>query len=346
MKKMTIAFLSILMFLSLMTMSCEKKSEPSAAETNTAVEEKETVKPIKIGITKIVAHPALDALEQGAMEVILESYPDAQFDNQNANGDMNTASSIAQKFKADKVDLAIGIATPTAQALANTMKSIPVLYSAVTDPVDAGLVDSYDQGGSNITGISDMTPVKDQIALLASLTEIKTLGHIYTSSEANAQTLANMARKACEELGIEFVETTVSNSAEVKQAAQAIIDKVDGIYISTDNTVVSAISAITDVATRKGKPIMSADPSSAEENGVLIAWGFDYYKMGKACGRMAVEVLQGKKTSDIPTEFMTSVDDIDLLVNLDLAKELGITIPADLQSKAATLVKNGELIKQ
>lgn len=302
--------------------------------------------PLKIGITKIVSHPALDALEQGAMEIILETYPDAVFDNQNANGDMNTASSIAQKFKADKVDLAIGIATPTAQALANTLKSVPVLYSAVTDPVDAGLVASYDQGGANITGISDMTPVKDQIELLMSLTEVKTLGHIYTSSEANAVTLANMAREACDELGIKFVETTVSNSSEVKQAAQTIIDKVDAIYISTDNTVVSALSSVSDVATRKGIPIMSADPSSAEENEILISWGFDYYKMGKACGRMAVEVLQGKKTSEIPTTFMTSVDDIDLLINLDLAEKLGITIPADLEAKAATIIKNGEIIKQ
>ncbi|WP_210411559.1 ABC transporter substrate-binding protein [Oceanispirochaeta crateris] len=306
----------------------------------------EMAKPIKIGITKIVAHPALDALEQGAMEVILESYPDAQFDLQNANGDMNTASSIAQKFKADKVDLAIGIATPTAQALANTLKTTPVLYSAVTDPVDAGLVDSYDKGGAYITGISDMTPVKDQIALLASLTEIKTLGHIYTSSEANAVRLAEMAKEACEELGIEFVETTVTNSAEVKQAVLSIIGKVDGIYISTDNTVVSALSAVSDVTTRAGIPIMSADPSSAEENQILIAWGFDYYKMGQAAGRMAVEVLGGKKTADIPTGFMTSVEDIDLMINLDLAAELGITIPADLQEKAATLVKNGEIIKQ
>ncbi len=305
-----------------------------------------TEKPLKIGITKIVAHPALDALEQGIVEVITASYPDVQFDLQNANGDMSTASSIAQKFKADRVDLAIGIATPTSQALANTFKDTPVLYSAVTDPVDAGLVDSYDQGGANITGISDMTPVKDQIELLASLTEIKTLGHIYASSEANAVRLAEMARAACAELGIEFVETTVSNSAEVKQAAQAIADKVDGFYLSTDNTIMSALSAISDVAGRAGIPIMSADPTSAIDNPVLVAWGFDYYKMGLACGEMAVEVLQGKKTSEIPTGFMTDVEDIDLLINLDRAAELGITIPEDLMASAATLIKDGEVVKQ
>ena len=186
-----------------------------------------------------------------------------------------------------------------------------------------------------------MTPVKDQIKLLATLTEIKTLGHIYTSSEANAVRLAEMAEEACNELGIEFIGTTVSNSAEVKQAAQTIVDKVDGVYISTDNTVVSALAAVTDVTNRAGKPLMSADPSSAADNDVLIAWGFDYYKMGKAAGRMAVEVLQGKKTSDIPTMFMTSVEDIDLLVNLDVAEQLGITIPEDLISKAATVIENG-----
>ena len=303
-------------------------------------------KPIKIGITKIVAHPALDALEQGIVEVVTASYPDVKFDLQNANGDMSTASSIAQKFKADKVDLAIGIATPTSQALANTFKETPVLYSAVTDPVDAGLVDSYDQGGANITGISDMTPVKDQIELLSSLKEIKTLGHIYSSSEANAVRLAEMAREACAELGIEFIESTVSNSAEVKQAAQAIANKVDGFYLSTDNTIISALSAISDVAGRAGIPIMSADPTSAVENPVLIAWGFDYYKMGKACGRMALEILEGKKTSEIPTGFMTDVDDIDLLINLDRAAELGINIPEELISSAATIIKDGEIQKQ
>ncbi len=307
-------------------------------------QEESADKPLKIGITKIVAHPALDALEQGAMEVIQETYPDAVFDLQNANGEMSTATSIAQKFKADKVDLAIGIATPTAQALANTIKDAPVLYSAVTDPVDAGLVDSYDQGGANVTGVSDMTPVEDQIRLLASLTEIKTIGHVYTSSEANAVRLAEMAEEACKKLGINFIGTTVSNSAEVKQATQTIIDKIDGIYISTDNTVVSALAAVSDVAARAGKPIISADPTSAIDNEVLISWGFNYYKMGRAAGRMAVEILQGKATSEIPTMFMTSVEDIDLLVNLDNADRLGITIPEDLIANAATVIENGEVI--
>jgi len=302
---------------------------------------------IVIGISKIVAHPALDAVEQGIQDELAElGFDNITFDFQNANGDMNTAASIANKFKADGVDIAIGIATPTAVALANTLTDIPVVYAAITDPVDAGLVDSYDEGGPNVTGVSDMTPVKEQISLLNDLVGLTALGHVYTSSEQNAVVLAEMARTACEELGIEFVEATVTNSAEVKQAIQSIIDKVDGIYISTDNTVVSAIASIIDVAMANNVPVMSADPSSAEESDVLAAWGFDYYKMGRAVGKMVADILNGTPTSDIPTKFMTDPSDVDLLINLDVAETLGITIPKNIKDSANKIVQNGVLQTQ
>ncbi len=302
---------------------------------------------IVIGISKIVAHPALDAVEQGIQDELAElGFDNITFDFQNANGDMNTAASIANKFKADGVDIAVGIATPTAVALANTLTDIPVVYAAITDPVDAGLVDSYDKGGPNVTGVSDMTPVKEQISLLNDLVGLTALGHVYTSSEQNAVVLAEMARTACEELGIEFVEATVTNSAEVKMAIQSIIDKVDGIYISTDNTVVSAIASIIDVAMANNVPIMSADPSSAEESDILAAWGFDYYKMGRAAGKMIADILNGTKTSDIPTKFMTDPSDVDLLINLDVAETLGITIPKNIRDSANKIVQNGVLQTQ
>ncbi len=303
-------------------------------------------KDVTIGISKIVAHPALDALEKGVMDEVKQSYPDARFDLQNANGEIATAASIAQKFKSQKVTLAVGIATPTAQALVNAIKDVPVIYCAVTDPVDAGLVKSYKTGGQNVTGVSDMTPVKEQIMLLNRIKKIKTLGHVYSSSEANAVRLAEIARKACKELGIKFVESTVSNSSEVKQAVQAIIRRVDGIYISNDNTVVSALNAVADVAMKHKKPVMSADPSSAETIPVLAAWGFDYYKMGRRSGKVVVDVLKGKKTETIPTVFMTDTSDVDLLINLDVAKKLGLTFPADAVKNAKTTIKNGKLTKK
>lgn len=302
--------------------------------------------PVLIGISKIVAHPALDAIEKGIQEVVKAEYPDARFDLQNANGEMSTASSIAQKFKAENVTLAVGIATPTAQALVNAIKDRPVIFSAVTDPEGAGLVASTKKGEKNVTGISDMTPVKAQIELLNRIKPIQTLGHVYTSSEANAVSLANIAREVCKEMGIKFVETTVSNSAEVKQAVQTIAGRVDGIYISNDNTVVSALAAVASVAQKYNIPVMSADPSSAESTPVLAAWGFDYYKMGKATGRLVNRILKGEKPENIPTIYMTDASDVDLLINLDVADELGLIFPEDVIAKANSIVEDGKLIKQ
>jgi len=305
--------------------------------------EKQEVEKDVIGISKIVAHPALDAVEQGIQDELAELGYELTYDLQNANGEVSTAASIANKFKSEGVAVAVGIATPTAQALVNVLDEIVVIYSAVTDPVDAGLVDSFDRGGKNVTGVSDMTPVREQIELLNRVKKIRRLGHVYTSSEANAVRLAEMAREACEDLGIEFVESTISNSAEVKQATQTIINRVDGLYVSTDNTVVSALAALTEVAMENGVPVMSADPSSAETFDVLAAWGFDYYKMGRATGRLVAEILEGANPEDIPTRFMTDPSDIDLLINLDVAQELGLEFPKDIIDSASKIVENGEL---
>ena len=331
MKNKIVIILLIVLSLALVLTGCskQKNTEEKAAS--------EAASPYKIGISKIVAHPALDALEKGLMEVVSEKYPDTVFDQQNANGEMATASSIAQKFKSEKVDIAVGIATPTAQALAQAITDVPIVFCAVTDPVDAGLVTSTEKGEGNVTGVSDMTPVKEQIKLLAGLMDLKTLGHVYTNSEANAVRLAEITETVCGELGIKFIGTGVNNSSEVKQAAQTIANKVDAFYVSTDNTVVSAISALVDVADKAGIPIVSADTSSAEPGGVLVAWGFDYYKMGRASGRMILDILGGKDPATIPTMYMTDPSDIDLLIDPAVAEKLGIKIPDDLLAKARTV---------
>ncbi len=299
-----------------------------------------------IGISKIVAHPALDAVEQGIEDELKDLDYNFSYDLQNANGEISTAASIANKFKSQNVTVAVGIATPTAQALVNAIKDTPVVFSAVTDPVAAGLVRSLDRGDGNVTGVSDMTPVKQQIAFLTRIKEIKRLGHVYSSHETNAVALADLARKACEEMGIEFVETTVTNSAEVKLAVQTIIGRVDGLYVSTDNTVVSALNAVTDVAMKNKIPVMSADPSSAEKFDVLAAWGFDYYKMGRATGRMIDSIIKGRKPADIPIMFMTDPSDVDLLINKDVAKRLGLSFPKDIEDQANTVIMNGKMTKK
>jgi putative ABC transport system substrate-binding protein len=297
-----------------------------------------------IGVSKIVAHPALDAVEQGIQDELADlGYRSIDYDLQNANGDLNAARSIASKFIADRVDIAVGIATPTAQALVNAITDIPVVYTAITDPVSAGLVPSLSGGGGNVTGFSDMTPVREQIELLAQFGNVSAVGHVYSSGEANAVVLAQMAEEVCDELGIDFVAATVTNSAEVRQATQSIVDRVDVIYVSTDNTVVSALNSLTDAAMAAGVPVMSADPSSAETQDVIAAYGFDYYTMGRATGRLISQILEGADPNDIPVQFLTDADDLVLHINVDVAEELGITLPAALLDAADVIVEDGVL---
>jgi len=300
---------------------------------------------ITIGISKIVSHPALDSIEKGIQDELAElGYTDIRYDLQNANGDPNTAKQIAIKFKNDKVDIAVGIATPTSQALASTITDFPVIYSAVTDPVGAGLVTSLDKGGENITGYSDMTPVREQIELLARLMKLERLGHVYSTGEANAVVLAGIAKEVCADMGIEFVESTVTNSSEVKQATQAILNRVDAIYVSTDNTVFSALQSVVQTALDKNIPVMSADPTSAVDFEVFAALGFDYYRHGRATGRLIARVLEGEDPSGIPTQFMSDPGDLDqLILNLDVAKKIGVTVPADIIDRASVIIENGEV---
>lgn len=295
-------------------------------------------KGLKIGISKIVAHPALDAIEKGIIDTISEKYPDAVFDVQNANGDMGTATQIANKFKMDKVDIAIGIATPTAVALVGSLEDIPVIYSAVTDPVSAGIVDSLTQGEEGVAGVSGLTPVVSQIELLNRIKTVKKLGHIYNSGESNSVTMRNIAKEYCDANGIEFIEEVVTNTSEVKQAALAIIDKIDGLYLSEDNTIFAALPAILEIANEKSVPVMSADPESAFNGDVFAAMGFSQYKVGVATGLVALEVIEGKDTKDLPTVFLTKPSDFNFVINLDVAKKIGITIPNNIIKQATTVI--------
>jgi putative ABC transport system substrate-binding protein len=297
---------------------------------------------ISIGMSKIVEHPALNAVEQGIIDELADlGYEDISYDVQNAAGDMNTAGQIASKFLFDDVDLAVGIATPTAIALATAINDRPVIFTAVTDPVDAGLVDDLESGKGNITGVSDLTPVREQIELLIELTGAQTLGHVYTAGEPNAVKLAELAEAAAADLGLDFLATTIADSGQVRQAAESIVGRVDAIYVSTDNTVFSALPALIEVANEAGVPVITADPSSFEEYDVLAAYGFDYYAMGRATGRLIDEVLDGADPAGIATRFLTDPEDLLLVLNLDVAAELGIEVPAALQARAGAVISGG-----
>ncbi len=301
---------------------------------------------VKIGIAKIVQHDALDAVEQGIIDVVTEAGFDADFDLQNANGDVNTAAQIANMYKTAKVDVAVGIATPVAISLANTLKDIPVVFGTVTDPVGAGLVSSVDKGEANVTGMSDAIPTAEHITMFAEIAGIKTLGYIYSSNEANSISSLTMVEDACKAIGIELVTQSIANSSEVKQAAESIINRVDGIYLTTDNTVFSALPALVQVFNDAGKPVFSSDVTGALNGGCMIASGFNYYKAGRATGEMVVQILNGESPENIPVRFMTEPTDSDLLFDLDAAKNAGITIPQRYLDQANYIIENGQLTEK
>ena len=303
-------------------------------------------KSVKIGIAKIVQHVALDSVEQGIVDVLKENGVNATFDLQNANGDTNTAAQIAMKYRDEGVDVAVGIATPVALALANTITDIPVVFGTVTDPLGAGLVSTLDHGERNITGMSDAIPTEQHIALFKQLTGIKTLGYIYTSNEANSVSSLELVKKGCEQAGLSLVTQAITNSSEVKQAAETIISRVDGLYLTTDNTVFSALSSVKEVFGEAKKPIFSGDVTGAQDGGCVIASGFNYYKAGRATGEMVLKILNGEKPENIPVRFMTDPSDSDLLFDLDAAKNCGITIAEDYLKKANMIFENGKLTKK
>jgi len=244
------------------------------------------------------------------------------------------------------VAVAVGIATPTAQALANQIKDRPVVYSVVTDPVSAGLVESMDKGGANVTGTSDMTPVRTQLDLLLSMAPVKRLGHLYASGEANSVALAAIVKQYCQEKGIDYVEATVTNSSEVKSALLSIADRIDGLYLGNDNTVFSALSAVSEVTLAKKIPLMSADPSSAETIPVLAALGYDYYQMGRATGKIVVRILNGEKTKDIPGFLPTDPEALVLVLNQDVAAQIGVKLDPALVARAKVLIADGKVTKK
>lgn len=303
-------------------------------------------KKVKIGIAKIVQHPALDAVEQGVIDAIKDAGIDAEYDQQNANGDVGTAAQIAGQFKSEKVAVAVGIATPVAVALATTLKTTPVVFGTVTDPLGAGLVDDLSHGKKFVTGMSDAIPTVQHIKLFTEVAHLKTVGYIYTSNEANSVSSLELVKQGCKEAGIELVTQSITKSDEVKQAAESIINRVDGIYLTTDNTVFSAISSLVEVFGKANKPIFSGDVTAAKEGGIFMASGFNYYKAGRATGEIVVQILKGKKCSDIPVRFMTNPSDSDFLIDLDAAKNCNITIDQKYLSMANMIFENGKLTQK
>ena len=318
--------LTLVMLTLLAVLSCgEKKAEQSDNQTGDMAN-----KVFKIGITQFVTHPSLDQVKEGFKKAFEEAGIKAEFDEKNAEANMATANLIATNYKADKKDLVFGIATPSAQALANNISDIPVLFSAVTDPVSSNILNA------NVTGTSDkLDNVADQLDLLVKLDpKVKKIGVLYNTSEQNSILQVKDIEAKAKEKGLEVVLQGVTAFGELSTATKGLLAQVDALYIPTDNLVVSGIKLINTEALLAKKPIVTSENSSVDL-GALFTMGLDYYELGKRAGQMAVEILKGKKISELPFE---SSKKMTLYVNEDTAAALGIDVKRS-ELAGATLVK-------
>ncbi|GAB3755158.1 ABC transporter substrate-binding protein [Zhihengliuella somnathii] len=294
---------------------------------------------MKIGINQFVTHPSLDAVATGfkaGMEAA--GYEDIEYDEQNPQADQATNTAIAGQFAADgDLDLVLGIATNSAQALAQSITDVPVVFSAVTDPVEAKLVDSLEAPGGNVTGTSDKNPVKEQLELIQQFApDAESVGIVYSSGEINSEVQVQWAKEAGEELGLTIEETAISASSEVQQAAASL--DVDAFYVPTDNQVVSALEGLLQVASDKNVPVISADGESVKR-GALATYGINYEKLGEQTAEMAVRILEGEDPATMPVE---TLSEVELYVNTDAAEKLGIEVPQELLDEAAEVYESTE----
>lgn len=289
---------------------------------------------VKVGIAQYVSHPSLDAVVEGfksGMEEAGYTGEKISYDENNAEADQATNTSIAGKLAADSdIDLVLAVATPSAQAAAQSITNIPVLFSAVTDPVSAKLVASNEAPGANVTGTSDMNPVDEQLALLKELKpDAKKVGIVYSSGEANSAVQVEMAEEAAKDLGLTIEKAAISASSEVQQAAGSL--DVDAYYVPTDNAVVSALEGLLQTADKKKVPVISADGESVKR-GATATYGINYEKLGEQTAAMAVKLLKGEaEPASLPVE---TISQVDLYLNEDAAKKAGIEFTEDMKSKA------------
>lgn len=292
-------------------------------------------KVFQIGVTQIVEHPALDDARKGFIEALkskgYEEGKNIKIDYQNAQGDIATTQSIAKNFVSQNKDLILAIATPSAQSALNATKEIPIVITAVTDPVKSGLAKSMQSSGNNVTGTSDAVPISNQFELLKKLVpNAKKVGILYNTSESNSESQINEAKSVAPNFNIEIVPVGITNINEATQALNTLLEKVDVLYTPTDNLVASSMPIIVEKCLKKNVPIIGAEKSHVSA-GAIATVGIDYFKLGFQTGLIAVEVLEGKKPSDIP---LSTLSEMQLVINTDSIKKLNIKVPDDILSKA------------
>lgn len=322
--------LGVAVTLGLGLMGC---NSDSGEQKNSDTSKQENGK-IKIGISQFVEHGALDSAREGFEEALKDEgfgEDKVEIDYQNAQTDSSINDNIAKKFTSEKKDLLFGISTQSAQALYNANKETPIVITAVTDPVGAELAKSLEKTETNVTGTTDNIDIEVQFKLIKEiLPKAKKIGILFNSAEQNSEVQVKAAKEKAKDFDFEIVEGGVTGTNDVAQVTDSLVDKVDVIYVPTDNIVVSSLPVVYDRTISKKIPIIGSEKGQVE-NGALATEGINYKDLGYQTGKMAAEILNGKKPQDMPIK---STEKFDLIINKDILEKLGIELPESIKDRA------------
>jgi putative ABC transport system substrate-binding protein len=330
-KNLTV-LLAVMMVIAVMLTGCGGNSASSSDSTDASKDM------LKVGIVQIVEHPSLDTIRESILsQLAKEGFEDGKnitVDYQNAQGEQSNLKTICQKFSSGNYDLIIAIATPSAQAALGETKDIPIVFSAVTDPIAAKLVENLDAPGGNITGTSDAVSASKIMDLAKQITpDVKTVGALYNSSEVNSVSVIDDLKEYAKANGLEVVEAPVTNSSEVQQAASFLAGKCDAVFSPIDNTVASTMPVAAKTFNEAKIPFYVGADSMVNDGG-LATYGINYTILGEETGKMAAQVLNGTAPGTIPVMTMT---DMNIYVNQKTADAIGVTFPQDVLDKATVL---------
>ena len=323
--------LTVLIAMTLLT-GCYSTEKSKVVKENTSLSQTHEKK-YKIGIIKYIDQISLDQAKEGFIDEMNKNGIDAEYIEQSENGDITLTTTVPENMKQNDVDLVYAIATPAAQGAKNIIKNRPIIFSAVTDPVGAGLVDTVKNPGSNITGVSDYVDSKKQVKdFLTIYPEIKTLGVIYNTSEQNSLVQIEKLKSNMDSLGIKVESVGINNVNDIPQAMTSLTRKSDALFALTDNMVASAAPIVSDILIKNNTPSISAEEGQVK-NGLLMSEGVNYYEHGAQAARMAIKVLKGEKTENMPVEYneknIKKVNEktakaLKLDLNLDIFKDAEI----------------------
>ena len=292
-------------------------------------------KVINIGVLQLLSHPALDSIYKGLEEElarqVYENGKNIKIDLQNAQGEQSNLALMSGKLVSEKNDILVGITTPATLSLANVTKDIPIVMAGITYPVEAGLIASEDKPGNNITGVSDRTPIKQQLELIKQIIpNLKTLGLLYTSSEDNSIKQIEEAKKYAEELGINIKLASIANTNDIQQVTESLASEVNAIFVPIDNTIASAMATVVKVTDKFKVPVFPSADTMVKDGGVL-GLGVDQYQIGVSTAKVLIDILKGGKPAEMP---IVLANKSIIYLNEAQAKKLGLEIPADIKEKA------------